>query len=635
MPTSALNCLNVLSIRSLAGDRWFARGEAYLKQGRVDNLSTDGRRLSANVTGTQTYRVRLSCRNSRIEFSCTCPFGEDGNFCKHCVSVALAWIEAESTLPEPNQPVAKHNSELQSFLEALDHQKLVDIIMQEASRNRRLRDRLDFEAARAQPTGPDVSVFRKAITSATRTTGVDYYSMPGFARRLSEVIDSIKSLLDDRHAKAVVELTEYAFTRLEKVVGQVDDSAGHFGYILPELAELHHSACLQAPENPLMLAKRLFEWELNSEWEFFSHAAAIYADVLGRKGLREYQRLAEEHWSKVPTLKPGDDDSERYGFRFRLTSIMETLAIESGDLEALVNVKQRDLSHPYSFLQIAEIFRQAKHYDEALEWAEKGAYLFSRIDPRLSDFLASEYHRRGRHAEAMTLIWEQFLENPGLPTYEKLQANAMEVKASHDKLGLVGSNERDVNANPSGISSAGARAKMKHVADEDNAEWFYWREQALRNLREGLEAPKEGYNRKSSSPMTTPSREMIQISNSWERQTDHSLLVEVFLWEKRYEEAWQEATAGGCTDYLWRQLADAIAKEHPDRAFRVYQELIAPTLAPTNNTAYNEAIKLLTKMQKLAARLNQELELDEYITALRSKHKLKRNFIKLLDRMRE
>src|SRR5947207_3875991 len=142
MPISALKCLSILNIRSLAGDRWYARGEAYLQQGRVSDLRADGRRLTANVTGTKTYRVRLSCRNSRIEFSCSCPVGEDGNFCKHCVAVALAWVEGESTPGGPNQSAT---SNLRSFLEAQDHQKLVDLILQEALRSRNLKDRLEFE----------------------------------------------------------------------------------------------------------------------------------------------------------------------------------------------------------------------------------------------------------------------------------------------------------------------------------------------------------------------------------------------------------------------------------------------------------------------------------------------------------
>jgi uncharacterized Zn finger protein len=158
MPRSALDCLNVPNIRSLAGDRWFARGEAYLQQGRVSDLNADSYRIIAKVTGTETYRVRLSCRSSRIEYSCTCPVGEDGNFCKHCVAVALAWVEEESTIRDPkestirdsNLSAVKHKSDLRSFLEAQDHQKLVELMLQEASRNRLLEERLEFEAARAQ-----------------------------------------------------------------------------------------------------------------------------------------------------------------------------------------------------------------------------------------------------------------------------------------------------------------------------------------------------------------------------------------------------------------------------------------------------------------------------------------------------
>ena len=111
-------------------------------------------------------------------------------------------------------------------------------------------------------------------------------------------------------------------------------------------------------------------------------------------------------------------------------------------------------------------------------------------------------------------------------------------------------------------------------------------------------------------------------------------MVEIFLWEKKHEDAWQEATAGGCAGYLWLQLADAIANEHPERAFPIYKELIAPTLSATNNAAYDEAIKLLRKMRKLVSRLDREHEFDDYLAALRVEYKRKRNFIKLLDAMR-
>jgi hypothetical protein len=92
---------------------------------------------------------------------------------------------------------------------------------------------------------------------------------------------------------------------------------------------------------------------------------------------------------------------------------METLAAQTGDVEALVAVKQRDLSLPYAYFQIAEIYKEAKQPDRALEWAERGLQAFPKDpDPRLQDFLAEEYHHRKRHNDAMALIWAQYTSRP-------------------------------------------------------------------------------------------------------------------------------------------------------------------------------------------------------------------------------
>ncbi|MDD5410676.1 MAG: hypothetical protein PHF31_04565 [Methylobacter sp.] len=46
---------------------------------------------------------------------------------------------------------------------------------------------------------------------------------------------------------------------------------------------------------------------------------------------------------------------------------MESLAKASGDVEELVAIKSRDLSMPYHYLAIAEIWTKAGQKDKALE----------------------------------------------------------------------------------------------------------------------------------------------------------------------------------------------------------------------------------------------------------------------------
>jgi len=184
---------------------------------------------------------------------------------------------------------------------------------------------------------------------------------------------------------------------------------------LARLQDLHHKACKKAKPEPEALARRLFEWDLRTDYDTFYGATETYAAVLGRKGLAVYRILAEAEWAKVPALGAGRDDPEKYGKRFRITHIMETLARHTGDVEAVVAVKKRDLSLAYHYLQIAETYKSTRQHDLALEWAERGVKAFpERTDSRLREFLAREYHRRKRGDEAMALIWAEFSESQSL-----------------------------------------------------------------------------------------------------------------------------------------------------------------------------------------------------------------------------
>lgn len=578
--------INLRQLKRLANDRSFARGETYVKDGRVHSLATHEGTCTAIVSGQNDYCVTLRATQREIDYSCNCPIGLEGEFCKHLVAVGLASLDPdpESTgNPGRNRKRPAIEDDLRAYLERQDRNSLVDLLVREAIANRGLRDRLLLEAARSNPAGFDISAYRRSIANAIRTSGfVDYHSAYDYTRRILRVIESIAALLHDGHAPAVIELTEYALAQLETAIGDMDDSDGHMNDILPELQDLHHRACLDARPEPRTLARRLFAWEMKSDWEIFYGTAKTYADVFGAEGLAEYGRLAESEWANIRQLNPGDSDDERSSRRFRITHMMEALARQSDDPEARVEIKRRDLSHDYSFLQIAEIYREAGQHDKALDWAEQGMKSFPRADSRLVEFLAGEYHRRARHDDAMTLIWNQFVESPFLKHYQELKAHA---------------------------------GKVRPLSD-----WPAWRDKALAQLRGVIE--KEKRAEKTSKNQW-----------HWPGHADNSRLVEVFLWEKRSDEAWQEASAGGCSSGLWLRVAATREEKHPGDAVPVYQEMIAPTLKQANNAAYEQAVKLLLKIRELMGRLDQESEFEDYLAALRVEYKRKRNFIKLLDRI--
>lgn len=570
------------ALRRWAEGRSFERGEEYFSGGQVRGLVEDAGAVVAKVRGTRDYRVKLWIEEGEIAFSCTCPIGEEGEFCKHCVAVGLAWLEQQASGGRGSQPSTKTGvtmDDVRAYLSRQEKKALVDLVMGQVMEDDRLHRLLLMKAAKRGGKDLDLAAYRQAIDQAVDAGGfVDYRSAHDYVRGIEEVLDSVEALLKEGYAAEVMELSEYALRSVEEALGSVDDSDGVMGSLLDRLQEIYHAACKKAKPDPAALAKRLFEWELGADYEIFYGAAERYAEILGEKGLAVYRKLAEAEWARVPALRAGQTDPEKYGNRFRITSIMETLARQSGDVEAWVEIKKRNLSHAYAYLQIAEIYKEARQDDQALAWAERGVNAFPHgTDSRLRDFLAEEYHRRGRHDEAMAQIWAEFTDSPILNRYQTLKGHA-------DRIG----------------------------------QWPACREKALTFLREKIaQAKREAAKNRSAW---------------WSPRADHSELVRVFLWEKNIDAAWREAQEGGCSNDLWMELAAEREVEHPEEALLIYQRQIEPTLAQKNNPAYEQAVDLLRKVSKLMARLGRESAFVEYLASIRAAHKPKRNFMKLLDK---
>lgn len=565
------------ALRRMAGERSFQRGEAYFAGGQVVSLTEHEGTVTAKVEGTRAYRVKLWPEDGEPGFSCTCPVGQDGAFCKHCVAVGLAWLQQAD--PKAAGPAVTMD-DVRAYLAARDKSALVDLLMEQAMDDDRLRQRLFLQAAVTGAEGPDVATYRRVIDEAVKAGDfVDYHDAYDYASGIEDAVDAIEGLLDTGHAAEVIELAEYALEAVEEAIGYVDDSDGNMGGILARLQDIHLKACRKARPDPEALARRLFHWELTTDWDTFGGAAETYADILGPKGLDVYRELVEAEWAGVPFLGPGQNDPEKYGRRFRITRIMETLARRTGDVEAIVAIRQRDLSSAYDYLRIAETYREAGKHDRALEWAARGVETFpERTDSRLREFLIEEYYRLGRHDDAMELVWAAFTELPGLDRYRDLKNHADRID-----------------------------------------QWSAWRSRALEFIRQAVAEAKRATQRNRWA---------------WSRPSDHSELVRIFLWEGDVEAAWQEASEGGCSDQLWLQLADQRAQDHPEDALPIYQRRVEPTLERKNNDAYSEAVELLKKIRRLMLRLDRQAEFERYLEAVRKAHKPKRNFMKLLNAVR-
>jgi uncharacterized Zn finger protein len=146
-----------VNLKSMAGVRSFNRGEEYFERGCVGPVREKDGVVSAKVHGTRTYESRLkTMRSSRgevhLDYSCTCPVYRDGEFCKHCVALGLAWIDSMKSAKQKAEPSAsgKRNvvtlKDIRKWLEAQNPKLLFDMLLKQVESDDRLREELTLKS---------------------------------------------------------------------------------------------------------------------------------------------------------------------------------------------------------------------------------------------------------------------------------------------------------------------------------------------------------------------------------------------------------------------------------------------------------------------------------------------------------
>jgi tetratricopeptide (TPR) repeat protein len=412
----------VKALRELAGDKVFARGADYYRDGQVVILSIRADRVVARVAGTEDYRTELSGRGANIEGQCSCPAFADWGFCKHMVATALA---ANAAGPEAEAAGSGALARIRDHLRRKGVAELVDMIVDLAERDPALFHKLELAAVAFDSDDATLeSRLRKHIDDATRTRSyIEYREAADWAAQVDTVLDTIEQLASGGHAGVAFKLAERAIDRIAKAIASVDDSDGHCGGLLERARDIHLEAAERARPDAVALARNLFARQMGDDYDTFHDAVALYADVLGEPGLDEYRRLASEAWDKLALRRPGrgrDDVSDDYR---RLMPILDFFAERAGDLETRIALRAKDLSSAWRYLQLAEFCRENGREQEALRRAEEGLWMFEddRPDERLLFFTVDLLAKVGRKDDAEAHLWRAFEKQPTYELYQHLR----------------------------------------------------------------------------------------------------------------------------------------------------------------------------------------------------------------------
>jgi uncharacterized Zn finger protein len=392
-------------LRGLAGPRSFERGLGYA--GRVADLDVSGTQVTATVSGTDDYEVILVPGAAGLQWDCSCPFGQEGFFCKHCVAVGLAVLEPDAAAAV-SATRARRDS-VDAWLASLSREDLAAELRGLLDGDHGLRRRFELRAAAASG---DTLAIRRTTRELIRPRSdyLSYDEAGGYAADVYEVAAVIDSLAKAGAGEQAIQAAREAIGELGRAFERLDDAGGSVAGAARELLAAHLRACQAAPPEPAALAHYLARLALLDPCGI-APDLSDYADLLGAAGLR---RLREQITAVAVSTgyPPG-------------AALLESLLRAEGNTDGLVALRARDLDdYGRAHLAIARELEQAGREGEALAWAERGLREARRPDGRLVEYLADQYAAAGRAGDVLALRRGRFGEDATLTGYQRLREAA-------------------------------------------------------------------------------------------------------------------------------------------------------------------------------------------------------------------
>jgi uncharacterized Zn finger protein len=397
-----------VDLEELAGSRSFSRGLGYVEA--VVNIRDLPNGVVATVHGSDEYQVRLYDTGGDLYGECDCPYGEEGNFCKHCVAVGLRLLDRSGVTGAASTGGSSSEAgavDVHAFLSTLDRSELVELVWAQVSQDPALYQRMLLRAIAGAQT-VDLALLARQVENLA-VDWLQYGEEEAYAEGADAVVAALAGLLPG-HAEQVRPLLQRALELLGQAAGRSEDHCGAALASAAEAWDVFLAACEEAPPDPVDLGTWFAEFRLTGV-DILDISITDVSELLGTDGLDAY-------WNALDTARGANRDD------WTVRSLREEMIEATGDVDMLVACYAEDLSTPDRYVLIARSLREHERPAEAVAWLERGRAEAGRFDHRtgpLVDLLIELYTEAGRTEDVMVLHWERFRAEASVGSYQRLR----------------------------------------------------------------------------------------------------------------------------------------------------------------------------------------------------------------------
>lgn len=246
------------------------RGRNYFYEGAVIEFQQTENGYRAVVEGTEEYEVEVDIEEDRVyDLYCSCPYAEDGNYCKHMAAVLYKIEEVNGNGDEIEENwverTLREKKELEETIEKIPEEELRAFVKELADYDDEIRNmiltryavKIDAKQIKRLKQEVDNIVYQYG----DRSGFIDYRNAWDFTSALHVFLDErVDTLLERSCYSQAFDLTNYVF----KIIGNIDmdDSDGGTS----QIANICYEKWKKILENCSDVERnKMFSWFINHQ----------------------------------------------------------------------------------------------------------------------------------------------------------------------------------------------------------------------------------------------------------------------------------------------------------------------------------------------------------------------------------
>ena len=253
--------------------------------------------------------------------------------------------------------------------------KLAELLIAEAARNRRLKQTLNLAASTQDGPAALGAILRRRLVTLAKSHSMLSYDR---GRELIAELDELRTTIVERIG---AQDSELAFELLWKfldlnpsILERVDDSSGRVGSVFRMACDDLGPLAQQARIEPEALAATVFEKVTNNSYGIYDGLVVSLAAALGQKGRAALRGLLlQRRQQHLTEDKRAEIAAGRYDFTVSCLSLaLRDIAECEGDADAFIETYQgRDLTNPRFASEIALQLLRSGRGQEALGYLDR------------------------------------------------------------------------------------------------------------------------------------------------------------------------------------------------------------------------------------------------------------------------